>query len=173
MMERGDQLGGAGWRGCVGTQSNKTRDRSKGLTAHELDAAGHPADCARDEVGDAAAHQGGEPHQQQEAAAHSGHHRGDPPRQAGDAVEGGVPSALLQHDGGVALLVSHRVGAAAEGAKGHGLVHLRSQQPVGHEEAHAGGGGAQQGQQGPDHARARQAGRHGTTAGERFTQSLT
>lgn len=157
----------------MGTQSNKTRDGSKGLTAHELDAAGHPADCARDEVGDAAAHQGGEAHQQQEAAAHSGHHRGDPPRQAGDAVEGGVPSALLQHDGGVALLVPHRVGAAAEGAKGHWLVHLRSQQPVGHEEAHAGGGGAQQGQQGPDHARARQAGRHGTTAGERFTQSLT
>lgn len=130
------------------------------LTSNKLDAAGHSANRTRDEVRDAAAHEGGERHQQEEATPDARHHRADPPLQARDAVEGGVAPALLQHHRDLLLLVPHRVGAAPERAKGHRLVHLRSQQPVGHKEADAGGGGAQQGQQGPDDTCARQTGRH-------------
>ena len=158
-------VGGATAGRSVQDAERTTRERN--LTSNELDATGHAADCARDEVGDAAAHEGRERHQKQEAASHAGHHRADPPLQAGDAAEGGVAAALLQHHRGLPLLVPHRVGAPPERAKGHGLAHLRAQQPIGHEEAHTGGGGAQQGKQGPDDPRARQAGRHGGGASGR------
>lgn len=137
---------------------NKTAQQ---LTSNKLDAAGHTSNRTWDEVGDAAAHESCERHQQEEAAPHTRHHRADPPLQARDAVEGGVAPALLQHHRGLPLLVPHRVGAAAEGAKGHGLVHLRPQQPVGHEEADAGGSSTQQGQQRPDNTRTCQTGAHG------------
>lgn len=111
------------------------------LTSNKLDSTGHTADRTGDEVGDAAAHQTCEGHQQEEATAHARHHRADPPVQARDAVEGCVAPTLLQHHRDLLLLVSHWVGATAEGAKRHRLVHLRSQQPVGHEEADTGSSG--------------------------------
>ena len=141
------------------------------LTSNKLDATGHTANGTRDEVRDAAAHERRERHQQEEAAPHARHHRADPPLQARDAVEGGVAPALLQHDGGLSLLVPHRVGAAPERTEGHGLVHLCPQQPVGHEEANAGGGGTQQGEQGPDHTRTCQTGRHGQQSHSHWTNS--
>lgn len=145
--------------GGVALHSRRTQKHK--LTSNKLNAAGHAADGAGDEVRDAAAHESREGHQEEEAAPHARHHRADPPLQARDAEEGGVAAALLQHHRGVPLLVPHRVGAAAERAKGHWLVHLRPQQPVGHEEADAGGGSAEQGQQGPDNTGACQTGRHG------------
>lgn len=148
--------------GVPGWLQVQTRNKTtQQLTSNKLDAAGHASNRTWDEVRDAAAHESRERHQQEEAAPHARHHRADPPLQARDAVEGGVAPALLQHHRGLPLLVPHRVGAAAEGAKGHGLVHLRPQQPVGHEEANAGGGGTQQGQQRPDNTRTCQTGAHG------------
>lgn len=107
--------------GCVCTSAKTHRIE---LTSNKLDATSHAPDRTRDEVRDAAAHESRQRHQQEEAAPHARHHRADPPLQAGDAVEGCVAATLLQHDGGLALLVPHRVRAAAKGAKGHGLIHL-------------------------------------------------
>lgn len=136
--------------------------------SHELYPSCHSPDGARDQIRNTASHERGEGHEEEQTAAHARHHRADPPLQAGDAVEGGVPPALLQHHRGLPLLVPHGVGAPAERPERHRFVHLRAQEPIGHEEAHAGGGGAQQRQQSPDHARAGQAGRHGARWGQRL-----
>ena len=131
------------------------------LTSNKLDASSHATNCTRDEVRDAASHESCEGHQQEEATSHPRHHCADPPLQTGAAIEGGVAATLLQHHRGLLLLVPHRVGAAPKRSKGHGLVHLCSQQPVGHEETNTGGSGTQQGQQGPDNTCTCQTRRHG------------
>lgn len=131
------------------------------LTSHKLNTSRHSTDGARDQIRDTASHERRECHQQEQPTADPCHHRADPPLQTGDAVETGVSPALLQHDRSLPLLIPHRVGAPAESTKRHGLVHLDSQEPVGHEETHAACSGAKQGQKSPDDSGTCQTRSHG------------
>lgn len=130
------------------------------LTPQELDASCHPAHGPGDELGHAAAHEGRQGHQEEQPAAQPRHHRADPPLGAGDGLEGGVAAALLHHHGRLAALIPHRVGTPPESAEGNRLLQLGPQEPVGHEEAHAGGRSTKEGEESPDHAGAGEAGGH-------------
>lgn len=130
------------------------------LTPNKL----HPPGCASDGSGDelwyAASHERSERHQQQQTASDPRHHRTDPPLHARDALKARVAPALLQHDGGLPLLIPDGIRTAAECSERHGLTHLRAQQPVGHEESHTRGSRAQQRHQRPDHPCVCQTGCH-------------
>lgn len=134
--------------------------RANQQTPQELDASCHPAHGPGDELGHAAAHEGRQGHQEEQPTAQPRHHRADPPLGAGDGLEGGVAAALLHHHGRLAALVPHRVGTPPESAEGNRLLQLGPQEPVGHEEAHAGGRSTKEGEESPDHAGAGEAGGH-------------
>lgn len=130
------------------------------LTSKKL----HSPCCASDGSGDelwyAAAHECRECHQQQQAASDPRHNCTDPPFHTRDAMKARVAPTLLQHDRSLPLLIPNGIWAPPESAEGHWFIHLWAQQPVGHEEAHAGSCCAQQGHQSPDHPCACQAGCH-------------
>jgi len=130
------------------------------LTPQELDASCHPAHGPGDELGHAAAHECRQGHQEEQPTAQASHHRADPPLGARDGLEGGIAATLLHHHGRLAALIPHRVGTPPESAEGNRLLQLRPQEPVGHEEAHAGGGGTEEGEECPDHTGAGEAGGH-------------
>lgn len=141
----------------VSTRANRQPGRphslnTRTLTPQELDASCHPAHSPGDELGHTAAHERCQGHQEEQPAAQARHHRADPPLGARDGLEGGVAATALHHHGRLAALIPHRVGTPPESAEGNRLLQLRPQEPVGHEEANAGGGSAEEGEEGPHDA---------------------
>lgn len=130
------------------------------LTSKKLHAPRCTSDGSGDEFWYAAAHHRGECHQQQKATSNPRHDCTDLPLHAWDTLKACIAPALLQHDRSLPLFIPNWVRTPPESTEGHWLIHLWAQQPVGHEEPHAGSCCTQQGHQSPDHPRTCEAGCH-------------
>lgn len=134
--------------------------RANQQTPQELDASCHPAHGPGDELRHTAAHERRQGHQEEQPTAQARHHRADPPLGAWDGLEGGIAATLLHHHRRLAALIPDWVGTPPESAEGNRLLQLRPQEPVGHEEAHTGGSGTEEGEEGPDNTGTGEAGGH-------------
>lgn len=134
------------------------------LTPHKLYPSSHPSDSARDQIRDATSHQRCEGHQKQKSATRTRHHGADPPFQTRNALEGGIPSTLLQHHRSTTGFIPYWVRTTPECSKGHWLAHLRPKEPVRHEKAHARSCRTEKGKQSPNHTCTGQTGCHLGTA---------
>ena len=143
----------------------------KSLTPQKLNSSGHSSYSPGDELRHAAAHEGSERHQEEQATAQAGHDGTDSPFRAGNALERGIAPTLLNHHHHLPTLIVHRIRAPPESAEGHGLAQLWSPEPVRHEEPHAGGGCTEKREQRPDDPGASQTGCHLSPDRARRTQS--
>lgn len=121
------------------------------LTPHKLYSTGHPSNCARDQISDAASHQRREGHQKQKPTTRPRHHGADPPFQTRDALKRCIASTLLQHHRPTTGFIPYWVRTTSERSERYWLAHLRPKEPVRHEKAHARCRRTQEGQQGPNH----------------------
>ena len=144
---------------------------AKSLTPQKLNSSGHSSYGPGDELRHAAAHEGGERNQEEQATAQAGHDGTDSPFRAGNALERGIAPTLLNHHHHLPTLIVHGIRAPPESAEGHGLAQLWSPEPVRHEEPHAGGGCTEKRQQRPDDPGTSQTGCHLSPDRARRTQS--